>query len=148
MKTLKQWGARYRGFAMKRFDIFSKGGGDWAPLKPATIARRRKGKGTGAIAILRDTSTLFRALNPILGQPGQLEQYPGTFTVELGFGGNQAHPNSKATIADIAAFHNFGMGNNPKRQIIVVPDAHTLEQMSKDAERNLSADAQKKTTGH
>jgi len=146
IKTLKQWGARYRGFAMKRFDIFGKGGGDWAVLKPETLKRRRKG-GKGA-AILRDTGTLFRALNPVLGQPGQIEAYPNAFTVETGFGGAQKHPSGKATIADIASFHNFGMGHNPKRVIIVAPDMKTLDLMAKDAERNLSAEAKRLTTGH
>jgi hypothetical protein len=42
---LVQWAARYRGFAQRRFDKYSKGGGDWAPLKPATIAARRQGSG-------------------------------------------------------------------------------------------------------
>ena len=43
--ALKQWAARYRGFAQRRFDTFSKGGGDWAPLADATIlARMRKSK--------------------------------------------------------------------------------------------------------
>ena len=51
IKTLKQWGVRYRGFVQQRFDQYSKGGGNWAPLKPATIARRRKGTGTGDVAI-------------------------------------------------------------------------------------------------
>lgn len=41
-KALKQWAVRYRSFAQERFDAYSKGGGDWAPLSPATIARRRK----------------------------------------------------------------------------------------------------------
>ena len=40
-KAMKQWGVRYRSFAQERFDAFSKGGGDWPPLAPSTIARRR-----------------------------------------------------------------------------------------------------------
>lgn len=42
-KALKQWAVRYRSFLQERFDAYSKGGGDWPPLSPATIARRRSG---------------------------------------------------------------------------------------------------------
>lgn len=140
VKTLKQWGVRYRSFVQRRFDLFSKGGGNWPPLKPATIARRRKGPGQGKIAILRDTGTLFRALNPVLGQPGSLEEIR-PFAVVLGFGGASVHPNGKATIADIASFHNAGAGHLPKRQIIVMPSRELLRDMAGDAQRNLSAQA-------
>lgn len=43
--ALTQWAARYRGFAQRRFDKFSKGGGDWPPLTLGTIRARRSGKG-------------------------------------------------------------------------------------------------------
>jgi len=142
VKTLKQWGVRYRGFIQRRFDLFSKGGGNWPPLKPATIARRRKGPGQGEVAILRDTGTLFRALNPILGPPGSIEQIGvRPFAVVLGFGGDAIHPNGKATIADIASFHNAGAGHLPKRQIIVMPSRELVRDMAADAQRNLSAQA-------
>ena len=142
VKTLKQWGVRYRGFVQRRFDTFSKGGGNWPPLKPATIARRRKGPGQGTIAILRDTGTVFRALNPVLGQPGSFEEIGAQpFSVVLGFGGAAVHPNGKATIADIASFHNSGAGNLPRRQIIVMPSPELLRDMAADAQRNLSKQA-------
>lgn len=35
-----QWAARYRSFAQQRFDRYSRGGGDWPPLKPGTIRAR------------------------------------------------------------------------------------------------------------
>lgn len=138
VKTLKQWGVRYRSFIQQRFDLFSKGGGNWPPLKPATIARRRKGPGTGNIAILRDTGTLFRALNPVLGSPGSFEQITAPWTIVLGFGGEAIHPSGRATIADIASFHNSGAGYLPKRQIIVNPPEELLKEMAKDAARNLN----------
>ncbi len=45
-KAVIQWAAIYRGFAKERFVKLSRGGGggDWKPLKPSTIARRRKGQ--------------------------------------------------------------------------------------------------------
>lgn len=38
-----QWAARYEAFARRRFVRNSRGGGEWPPLSPATIARRRTG---------------------------------------------------------------------------------------------------------
>lgn len=135
---LKQWAARYRGFIQKRFAVYSKGGGDWAPLAASTIARRRKGKGKGTIAILRNTGLLFAALAPVFAnKPGAFEKY-GMLSVTVGYGGPQKHPGSSVTIADIASFHQVGGPNLPQRKIIVPPDADTLDGMSKDAERNLN----------
>ncbi len=140
-KTLKQWGARYRGWVTRRFIKFSKGQGNWPPLKLSTILRRKKGKGkSGTVAILRDTGQLLQALAPMLGQPGQLERYEG-FGVVLGYNDSAMHMGSKVTIGDIAAFHNYGMGNNPVRLILEIPDPETLKKMAEDAERNFSKEA-------
>jgi phage virion morphogenesis protein len=38
-------------------------GTPWAPLKPATIAARRRGGGTGSIQILRDTDRLMNSID-------------------------------------------------------------------------------------
>ena len=141
-RTLRQWAVRYRSFAQLRFDLFSRGGGDWPPLKESTIRRRRQRTDT----ILRDTGTLFRALNPVLGNPGSFEQLE-PMAVIVGFGGPGAHPSGTATIADIAAFHNFGAPPNlPQRQIIVEPPQAVIMLMSLDAERNLGMEAHQYTT--
>jgi hypothetical protein len=44
VRMFKRWGEFYRSFAKERYVIFSRGGGDWAKLKPSTIARRRNVK--------------------------------------------------------------------------------------------------------
>jgi len=44
----KQWGTRYSAEARRVYRTNASGGGDWAPLQPATIARRRAGKGAKA----------------------------------------------------------------------------------------------------
>lgn len=49
--ALKQWGFRYRSFAQERFDIFSRGGGDWPALALSTIKKRRKGPNAVAVEI-------------------------------------------------------------------------------------------------
>jgi hypothetical protein len=96
--ALKLWAVRYRSFAQIRFDLYSRGGGDWQKLALSTLKKRRKGtksnvlklreilagkqskqKQTGtsptirtaAPTILRDTGLLFAALAPVFaGAPG------------------------------------------------------------------------------
>ena len=154
-----QWAERYLGFVRRRFVAYSKGGGNWKPLAPSTIARRRVGrrrkprekiggapgksrkresrrrkvKSGKKPAILRDTSTLLRALS--LGSPGNLKQRIAN-GIRVGFGGPSKHSEGgKATIADIARFHDGGLGNNPQRLILAVPDEPTRSGMKRDVER-------------
>jgi len=151
---LRQWAARYRGFAQRRFNKASKGDGTWAKLQPATIARRRKGEyagkqvgkrrrraitaAQGTVAILRDTGLLFAALNPQLNSQGGIEQVSrNSLKVTVGYGGPAGHPGTRLTIADLARIHNEGMGNVPRRQIIVNPDRALEKAMARDAETAL-----------
>lgn len=159
-KAIKQWAVRYRAFVQERFDAFSKGGGDWPPLAASTIRRRRKGKKirmttmsgqsdrfqVRTASILRDTGTLFQALEPVFKhKPGALElRIP--FGVRVGYGGPARHPGGKATIADIARFHQEGKGKLPKRRIIVDPPPHLVQLMAGDMERAL-AQANRRATG-
>ena len=171
--ALLQWGVRYRSFAQERFDRFSKGGGDWKPLSKSTLhARRRKGfkvyrrnkagkrvrrgvrRGAKSEvgqrpAILRDTGSLFNALEPqAIGKPGALQQRI-PYGIRVGFGG-PAKPRamrgkkSKATIAEIASYHQKGSGRLPKREIIVDPPRQVTERMADDMERALARLARKK----
>lgn len=151
--AIKQWGTRYRSFIQERFLIFSRGGGNWPPLKPSTIRarmRRRKGmrkgkrgsyKGVITAAILRDTGQLYQALSPeFTGKPGAIEQAI-PFGVRVGYGGPGMYTKKYggvATIADIANFHQTGAGHLPKREIIVPPDRHTTELMAEDMQRALN----------
>jgi hypothetical protein len=145
LKTLKQWAFIYRSFAQRRFDRYSKGGGNWPPLKPATIAAR-KGKGVG-VAILRDTGQLFHALQPeFAGVGAGAVEIISALSVTVGYGGSAGHIPGGVSISDIATFHQFGMGHNPKRVIIVEPDDKTLDKMTQVAEKNYAA-AAKKTIG-
>ena len=131
--AIKQWAARYRSFVQLRFDKFSKGSGNWKPLALSTIRRRRKGKGKGRRAsILRDTNTLFTVLNPTFtNRPGQLQKNI-PFGVTVGYGGPGRYPGGKATVVDIASFHQKGSRFLPKREIIVQPDGKTLRAMADD----------------
>lgn len=142
-RILTKWEARYRAYAWNHFDIASKGGGKWPPLSPITIERRRRGKRKDAprATILRDTNTLFTVLNPgIANAPGSVSRRQG-FSVTVGYGGPAGHPNGKATIADIAAFHNAGEGRVPKREIIIKPTAELMNTMVEDARVELQREA-------
>lgn len=133
---LKQWAARYRGFVQRRFNTFSKGGGDWKPLAASTVRQRRKGRSKGKPAILRDTGAMYAALTPtFVGAPGAVERRDA-LSVTVGFGGPGRHPGGQATVADIASFHDLGRGV-PQRKIIVPPSQEVLDAMSMDAERAL-----------
>ena len=144
---LKAWGVRYLTFTRRRYSKFSRGGGDWKSLAESTKKARRGGKrrktrsarartkttsrGTGKkFAILRDTGILLRALT--IGASGNLFKRISD-GIQVGFGGPAKHPGGKATIADIAAFHNTGGGNLPKREILVKPDARTIRAMKASA---------------
>jgi len=145
-RAMRQWAARYRSFAQQRFDRYSKGGGDWPPLAASTKRRRQKarkgskGRKKGAarsFSILRDNDLLFEALEtPWTSKPGALQE-DISFGIRVGYGGPARHPGGKASIADIAGFHDTGAGNLPRRQIIDVPDARTLVAMANDTERAL-----------
>ena len=142
-RAMRQWGARYRSFAQQRFDRYSKGGGDWPPLAESTKRRRRKARkgrkkgATRSFSLLRDTGLMFAALNPAwTGKAGALQE-DIQFGIRVGYGGPSKHPGGKATIADIARFHDIGAGNLPERQIIDVPDAPTWVAMANDMDRAL-----------
>jgi hypothetical protein len=129
----KQWAARVRGYLQERFVQYSRGGGTWPPLK-----RKRKRGSLASVAILRDTNTMFAALNPVFqGQPGALEE-PIAYGIRVGFGGPVQHPSGTFTVADLAGWHHTGAGRLPVRTIIDTPPVDVQDGMAKDAERGLT----------
>ena len=133
-KAFKQWAFRYRGYVRTRFVRFSRGGGNWRKLK-----RKRKRGALANVAILRDTGTLFAALQPVFqNSPGAIEE-DIQFGIRVGYGGPHRHPSGgRASIADIASFHQTGAGYLPTRTIIVKPDAATTAAMANDMRKALS----------
>jgi hypothetical protein len=136
-RLMKRWAYIYRAFARRQFVKQSRGGGGWVSLASSTKKRRRKARkghqGSRSFAILRDTGTLFAALNPTIKKPGSYEK-PLPDGVRIGFGGPARHPKGKATIADIAYFHDQGQGV-PQRRILVDPDDKTRALMALAMER-------------
>lgn len=124
----QQWAVRYRSFIQRRFDKFSRGGGDWPALK------LREG------SILRDTNTLFTALTPTLNAPkGSINKLIED-GIEVGYGGGASHPGGP-TIQELAYWHQTGAGNYPARVIIVEPDAATVRGMVSDMQRAVDAES-------
>lgn len=133
-EALEKTAGPYYAFLRTRFEEFSAGGGDWAPLAESTLERRRHGSGSGDDQILRDTGGLMRSINN-LGQYGGKQEISGT-TLVFSFAPVQHGPDSagrpsKGTYAAIAAAHQEGNPdrNLPQRKIIVPPDEETKEQM-------------------
>lgn len=127
------WGILYRSFVRARFIKFSRGGGDWPPLKPATIRRRRKGRGkskirgSGGKAILRDTGALFASLQPDVG--GLLQSQTIRLGLRVSLGGGRRYK-SGPTLAEVAEYHHTGSGRLPKREILALPDQKTRARMA------------------
>jgi hypothetical protein len=110
-------------------------------LEHAGKKRRRR------FSILRDTGVLMNALQPTASlRPGGIEDHQVN-GVAVGYGGPAPHPGRRGpTIAQIAQWHDTGAGRLPRREIIVAPDARTLDLMRRDLEeavRSLIAKAVK-----
>lgn len=155
-RVFLQWGKVVRGYLQERFVRESRGGGQWRRLSASTLAarrtkKRRRGKdgarrrsirtvrfATGASSqlsaaprILRDTGTLFRALNPVFSnRPGAIQR-DIPFGVRIGFGGPDRHADGKVTVAQIARWHQTGAGKLPVRKIIVDPPLRVQAQMAR-----------------
>ena len=80
----------------------------------------------GTTAILRDTGLLVMALG--VNAAGGLLDVAGR-KVRVGFAETAHGKDGKLTYATIADFHQWGGGHLPQREIFVMPDAATIEQM-------------------
>lgn len=127
-RAMRQWSHRYKTFIRRRYSRFSRGGGDWPPLSPITIARK------GSTGILVDTGTMFGATDPQFFVAGWLNKSIRN-GITVGFGGPGSHPSGEKTIAQLAEIHQTGKGNNPVRKIIVPPDQGTIRLMVGDMRR-------------
>lgn len=116
-----KWIVRYKKFAQAQFNLNSSGGGAWPPLK-LPIRKRVKKRSR---QILRDSDTLKATLDPI--PTLDHNPAPGILTTRFGnslriqFGGAAKHPYSRLTVARLATVHHLGLGNVPKREILIEP---------------------------
>lgn len=149
--ALKQWAFLYRGEMKNRFIKFARGGGDWPDLSESTKAGRRHGRGGnfkrgkralakaratggGQISILIDRGQLVKVLTPRFKRiEGQSEKNI-PFGIVVGFQGpgrktDHFGKRTKATIREVAEYHHRGLGNIPKRELLVDPGAATQRKM-------------------
>lgn len=144
-RIMTQWMRIFTSFIQRRFNTFSRGGGDWPALALSTVAQRRKGKGRadrsslardtkdrgklvpagGTYTILRDSSLLFK--NLVLGELTPIVKGQNVFRASASFGGPTRYPKGDVTVTDVMTFHQRGGTHLPQRKIIVDPDDRTLE---------------------
>lgn len=111
----------YRKFVVRRFDVFSHGGGTWRELKPATARRKRSRR------ILVDTKFMRLHLEAALKVIRR-----GPKSVTMGFISNVMHPDAQMSIAELLTIHNEGLGSVPQRPILVTPDDAARERQVMD----------------
>lgn len=133
------WGTIYRAAMQERFSKFARGGGDWEPLAPSTIKRRRRPKRgrkkkQRTASILMNTGTLWGTLSPQFNVDGQYQVIDKN-SVSIGIEGGE-HP-SGMTIGKLAAIHHYGTEHIPARSILVEPDEATQDQMARAMEIGL-----------
>lgn len=118
----------YMGFTRERYIEQSRGGGDWPPLAPSTIASRRKGRNTQGAEAAETSAAIFQAQGVPAGEASILID---TATLLGSLGSGQARTESVpagvrvGTVVEYAKYHQFGDGV-PKREIMVDPDMFTL----------------------
>jgi len=99
------------------------------PRTRSRLVKKLIAIGDANASILIDTRALWRGLNP--GALGNLENAVSG-GIEIGWGATK-HPGSAPTFGDIARFHHFGMGRNPRRELLVGPDTDALITMGRAA---------------
>jgi len=142
-RALDDWAMIYSRFLTKRYEEFSHGGGNWAPLSPRTLASK---VARGLLGLLlRATDTMFEAFAVGFSRkPGTVETMPFGVRVKFSGGMERAHPNSDKTIAEVAMFHQLGGPHLPQRKLIVPPDQETVRAMRdrmENALKELAVDA-------
>lgn len=115
--VLTSWERRYRAFCVRRFDRYSRGGGDWKKLSPVTIALKK------STAILVDTRTMRLRL-PLAIRTSQITKNSVTLTFRDGY----VHPKARVSIARLLTKHDLGRAT-PKRPILVQPDDQTKQEI-------------------
>lgn len=86
--------------------------------------------GSAGTTILKDSGQLRMSLS-IGGNGFQVTR--GRASITMGFA-SIPHKGSGATLAQIASWHNDGAGHNPKRTILIAPDASVVRRMAAAAQ--------------
>ena len=142
--VFKQWGRIYLSFVQRRFNAFSRGGGNWPKLTEETVKRKRgkaspsrrrrarrvsaaAGSVAAPTAMLVATGTLKSALD--IGSPGNVFKLL-VDGARVGFAQTR-HPAGGVSILGLAVIHDLGLGRVPQREILVEPDTDTQRQLNR-----------------
>lgn len=127
LSALKDCAGIYKRTMLKRFDKFSKGGGDWPDIKKETKLRKKSTR------ILVDTRVMRLGLGADIAMTSQ-----SGMRTTIGIRQRTKHTRAKMTVADLASIHHFGLGRVPRRKILVRPDPITSRLMSDRVMRGIS----------
>lgn len=115
----------YRAFVRLRWRTFSRGGGNWKPLRPRTIARK------GHARILFDTELAYDSVSPEFEEVFSIKPDKRTqFKADVTFGSKKQYP-SGITVNEVMGYHQEGTDNMPARPVLVSPDLRTKKSMEK-----------------
>lgn len=115
--VLNSWERMYIAFITRRFDSYSRGGGNWKRNSPLTIALKRSS------AILVNTREMRLKLPFAIRATAYSQR-----SVWMGFVSDAVHTPSGTSMADILTKHDKGIGV-PRRQILALPDKATQNQL-------------------
>lgn len=103
----------FDAFQLRHFNKSNKGGGIWPPLKPSTLARKKR-KGTADKGILRDSDKLYASLRK--GGVGNV---------------NRDLPDGvqRGTSVKYAQWHQRGTSKMPARVIKIDPDTNMKQRV-------------------
>jgi hypothetical protein len=127
--AMDDWRRLYSSFTLRRFDVWSRGGGDWPPLRNP----RRKKKNRNKILVLTGfmRARLAAAITVVAHTARSI-----TFALI----DSTRHPDADMPVDELMAIHDQGLGL-PQRRILVAPDATVLQQMREAGVRRLTARA-------
>ena len=115
----------YRAFIRLRWRRYSRGEGDWAELRPATVKRK------GHDLILIDTKLAYESVNPTFEEVFSIQLAKRTqFKAVVAFGSKESYP-SGLTVNEVMSYHQEGTDNMPARKVLVSPDTSTKRNMER-----------------
>lgn len=135
---LRECAKVYREWVADRFLEQSQGGGDWEPLKPTTVAQKKRKGSRHPSHILYDSGKLHEAIKTEtilgfrdfphygMGVKKTISRIKPSISIGIGL---MKYPNGKTT-EDIAEIHQYGTKHLPARPIFVPPPPEVMEAMA------------------
>lgn len=124
---------RYIAFLRRRNLRLSGGGGEWPPLKPETVDRKKRRK------VAKNPNWILREYEVLLRSIGKKRVGNRTF---VGFVQNTEHPRGPSVIK-LAAIHQKGLGRVPRRRVIIPPSIDVRQRMFNDIRREYNRETRR-----